>query len=149
MTEMIELSWFVLFMGPIFLFVSMMGFVVLVMGINDLSWRLTVIGLLMIFLVVAYIIGETSGKAEMSGVPIKLENLHKDKVFSVVEMLGKSEKSQNYKNLVLVKKELCDDKKEKCARIVAVTLSGLPAPGKSFFLKEINGKITVFPVPNP
>ena len=145
MTEMIEVSWFVLFMGSIFLFVCMTGFFVLVMGIIDLSWKLMGIGILMIFLVVAYVTGETSGKAEMSGVPIKLENLTENKTFLVVEAVGKSHDV----NLILIKTASCDDKKEKCARIVAVTLSGLPAPGKSFFLKKIDGKITVFPVPNP
>ena len=145
MTEMIEVSWFVLFMGPIFLFVSMTGLAVLVAGIINLSWKSTVIGLLMIFPIVIYGIGETRGKAKMSGVPIKLENLTENKTFSVVEAVGKSHDV----NLILIKTASCDDKKEKCARIVAVTLSGLPAPGKSFFLKKIDGKITVVPIPNP
>lgn len=147
---MVEISWFVSLMTFVSVVVTLTGVIIFFIGIfSEKGLRWTGIGLLLMFLLLASITRPIIGKAEVLGVPIKLENLHKDKVFSVVEMLGKSEKSQDYKDLALIKEASCDDKKQKCARIVAVTLSGLPAPGKSFFLKKIDGKITVFPVPNP
>ena len=90
------------------------GYYIFLLGIfSEKGLRWTGIGLLLIFSLVASITGQIIGKAKVLGVPIKLENLHKDKVFSVVEMLGKSEKSQDYKDLALIKEASCDDKKQK------------------------------------
>lgn len=153
-----EISWFADLTATTVLITTLIGLVVVVFGVfygkreSLIRMRWIGIGFLMMFLLVAYTAGVMHGARDMSGVPVALENLSKDEVFSVVDaMKGRD------KNLALIKGETMSprgllrrrDGNEGAARIVTVTLEGLPAPGKSFFLKEINGKVIIFPIPNP
>ena len=107
MVEMVEIHWFVSFMIPVVISVGLAGFVVSIWSLAYSNWRWTVIGLLMAFSLIAYLIGHADGRAVVLGTPIKLENLMENKIFSVVEAVGKSHDV----NLILIKTASCDDKK--------------------------------------
>lgn len=155
-----EISWFADLTETAVVLLALIGLVVVVFGAvreeregeNLIRLRRIGIGFLMMFLLVAYVAGLIHGVKDMSGVPIALENLANDEVFSVVDVI----KSRDGKNLALIKGKAMrshglikrrDSSNEEVARIVIMPDNLLTGKtGKSFFLKEIDGKVMIFPI---